>query len=376
MAKIRIRDPQTGQIKEFEIPSFNVDLSADSVFSPTSPNPQSGIAVMQAIEKYAGGGSGGVFVPPVIYVEAIENGHRVNIVYNGETIYFDVLNGRKGKDGQNGADGKTPYIQDGYWYIGGANTNVKAQGNDGTNGYTPIKGVDYFDGKDGANGEDGVSPKITVTAIENGYNVTVTDAEGTQSFEVKNGNDYILTPADKQEIIDEVLLEIPSGGGNAEIPSEVYTTSGEKLRFFVGIKNEYDALSEKENIFAIITDDNTREEILDRIEELEKGGSSGGLSIKQDMPPFFSGQMAAPFDKAIYVMSLENTTINLYVPDPVGPGSLQYSTDFISEDGVVRRLKFYKGILYVQKKDADGNFETDTDYNEDIKIMKLASVYQ
>lgn len=36
--------------------------------------------------------------------------------------------------------GKTPYIQDGYWYIDGVNTNVKAEGKDG---YTPINGIDY-----------------------------------------------------------------------------------------------------------------------------------------------------------------------------------------------------------------------------------------
>ena len=48
-----------------------------------------------------------------------------------------------------GEDGKTPYIQDGYWSIDGVNTNVKAEGVDGNDGYTPQKNVDYFDGKDG-----------------------------------------------------------------------------------------------------------------------------------------------------------------------------------------------------------------------------------
>lgn len=41
-----------------------------------------------------------------------------------------------------GADGKTPYIQDGYWYIDGVNTGVKAEG------------VDGADGKDGTETED------------------------------------------------------------------------------------------------------------------------------------------------------------------------------------------------------------------------------
>lgn len=33
-----------------------------------------------------------------------------------------------------GEDGKTPYIENGYWYINGASTGVKAQGNDGAQG--------------------------------------------------------------------------------------------------------------------------------------------------------------------------------------------------------------------------------------------------
>lgn len=44
-------------------------------------------------------------------------------------------------NGGGGADGQTPYIQDGYWWIGETNTNVKAEG---TDGYTPVKGTDYF----------------------------------------------------------------------------------------------------------------------------------------------------------------------------------------------------------------------------------------
>ena len=50
--------------------------------------------------------------------------------------------------GQDGKDGKTPYIQDGYWYIDGVNTGVRAEGLNGTNG------------TDGKNGEDGQTPYI------------------------------------------------------------------------------------------------------------------------------------------------------------------------------------------------------------------------
>ena len=54
------------------------------------------------------------------------------------------IQGEKGADGINGKDGNTPYIQDGYWYIDGVNTNVKAEGKDGVNGETPLKGTDYW----------------------------------------------------------------------------------------------------------------------------------------------------------------------------------------------------------------------------------------
>ena len=56
-------------------------------------------------------------------------------------------------------------------------------GEKGKDGYTPQKGVDYFDGKDGQDGKDGK------------------DGE--------NGKDYVLTEADKQEIASLVLAELP-----------------------------------------------------------------------------------------------------------------------------------------------------------------------
>lgn len=38
-----------------------------------------------------------------------------------------------------------PYVKDGYWYIDGVNTNVKAEGVDGADG---LNGIDGKDGKD------------------------------------------------------------------------------------------------------------------------------------------------------------------------------------------------------------------------------------
>ena len=71
-------------------------------------------------------------VVPTVSVEKIDGGHRVSIADAYDVDTFDVMDGK---------DGKTPYIQDSYWYINGASTGVKAQGNDG---YTPVKGTDYW----------------------------------------------------------------------------------------------------------------------------------------------------------------------------------------------------------------------------------------
>lgn len=59
--------------------------------------------------------------------------------------------------------------------------------------------------------KDGVSPTVEVTPIENGYSVTITDVNGTNSFEITNGKDYVLTEADKAEIANMALALLPDG---------------------------------------------------------------------------------------------------------------------------------------------------------------------
>lgn len=92
--------------------------------------------------------------------------------------YFD------GKDGVDGKDGYTPVK--GVDYFDGQNgvdgkdghTPVKGvdyfDGVNGKDGYTPVKGVDYFDGKDGTNGKDGYTP-----------------VKGVDYFDGQNGSDGV-----------------------------------------------------------------------------------------------------------------------------------------------------------------------------------------
>ena len=133
--------------------------------------------------------------------------------------YFD------GKDGQNGKDGYTPVKGVDYF-----------DGVDGKDGYTPIKGKDYFDGtpgKDGINGKDGRDGKDGTNGVDgkDGY----TPIKGIDYFDGVNGKDGkdgtngkdgqdgytpikgtdYFTETDKREIVEDVLssIDIPEGGG-------------------------------------------------------------------------------------------------------------------------------------------------------------------
>ena len=71
--------------------------------------------------------------------------------------------GADGKDGQDGAPGPA--------------------------GSPGADGKDGQDGLDGAPGKDGVSPTVAVTDIPGGHRVTITDADGSKSFDVLDGKD-------------------------------------------------------------------------------------------------------------------------------------------------------------------------------------------
>lgn len=74
--------------------------------------------------------------------------------------------------------GQTPYIKDGNWWIGEVDTGVKAEG---------IPGEKGDRGDTGASGKDGFSPVISVTDIEGGHRVTITDKYVTQTFDIMDG---------------------------------------------------------------------------------------------------------------------------------------------------------------------------------------------
>ncbi len=96
-------------------------------------------------------------------------------------------------------------------------------GPQGEPGYTPVKGVDYFDGKDGTNGKDGYTPIKGVDYFDGEPGPEgkpgepgMTGATGPAGKDGKDGvdgKDYVLTEADKREISG--MIEIPGGGGGS-----------------------------------------------------------------------------------------------------------------------------------------------------------------
>lgn len=62
----------------------------------------------------------------------------------------------------------------------------------GNNGAPGEQGEQGEPGVPGAAGENGVSPVISVTTIQNGHRVTITDVNGTQSFDVINGDGAVI----------------------------------------------------------------------------------------------------------------------------------------------------------------------------------------
>lgn len=69
--------------------------------------------------------------------------------------------GKTGANGKDGAPGYTPVKGIDYFDgAPGAAGKDGIPGKDGADGYTPVKGVDYFDGVDGKDGQNGITPHI------------------------------------------------------------------------------------------------------------------------------------------------------------------------------------------------------------------------
>ena len=114
----------------------------------------------------------------------------------------------------------------------------------GNDGYTPVKGVDYFDGN------DGYSPTVSVSAISGGNKVTITDKSGSKTFNVMDGDSITG------------IVQISGTGAAGTVDTYAVTTSsGGSYTFNVRngadgkgtvdmLKSVYDPTGKAQDIFA------------------------------------------------------------------------------------------------------------------------------
>lgn len=70
-----------------------------------------------------------------------------------------------------------------------------------------VRGAKGDPGERGTAGVNGFSPLVTVYTTASGHTVMITDVNGTKTFTVEDGDDYVLTDADKTEIAAQVGIQ-------------------------------------------------------------------------------------------------------------------------------------------------------------------------
>ena len=145
----------------------------------------SGIKGEQGIPGPAGspGVPGSDGFSPVVSVSEIEGGNQVTVTDKDGAHTFDVMNGSNGEQGIPGPAGSP-----------------------------------------GVPGSDGFSPVVSVTEIEGGHQVTVTDKDGAHTFDVMNGTQGPAGPSNVTPILTEGVqiatingesIYAPQGGGGS-----------------------------------------------------------------------------------------------------------------------------------------------------------------
>ena len=168
----------------------------------------SGIKGEQGIPGPAGspGVPGSDGFSPVVSVSEIEGGHQVTVTDKDGSNTFDVMNGTEGipgpagSPGVPGSDGFSPVvsvseIEGGHQVTvtdkDGAHTFDVMNGVQGPAGEQGIPGVPGPAGEQGipgVPGSDGFSPVVSVTEVEGGHKVSITDSTGAKAFDVLDGS--------------------------------------------------------------------------------------------------------------------------------------------------------------------------------------------
>lgn len=210
---------QTGEVK----------LNAEDVGAIAETELHTAINTALAQAKASGEFDGADGYSPAASVEQIADGVKITITDKSGTTEAQVLNGKDGRDGTDGApgrdgvdgqpgkdgtDGITPTIGDnGNWYLGGTDTGKPSRGADGATGAT---------GATGAQGPAGTDGKSAYQyAVDGGYTGTEEEFAAKMAQEMPttlpNPNALTFTGAvtGSYDGSAPVTVNIPEGGGGA-----------------------------------------------------------------------------------------------------------------------------------------------------------------
>lgn len=109
-----------------------------------------------------------------------------------QVLYY--MDGYTGGSGEAGKDGVSPTVS--ITPITGGH-RVSVTDKNGTKTFDVMNGSDGATGARGPAGEDGVSPTVSITPITGGHRVSITDKNGDDSFDVMNGSDGATGPSGK-----------------------------------------------------------------------------------------------------------------------------------------------------------------------------------
>lgn len=125
-------------------------------------------------------------ISPTISVQNIVGGHTLVITDVSGTKTIDVMNGQDGMTGPQGPKG-----DEGPAGEKGAKGDPGLTGPEGPAGKDGEPGLPGPKGDQGDPGEDGYSPTVSVSNIEGGHQVTITDVNGPKIFNVMDGRDGV-----------------------------------------------------------------------------------------------------------------------------------------------------------------------------------------
>lgn len=117
------------------------------------------------------------------------------------------------------------------------------------------QGTQGEQGEKGTDGTNGVSPTVTITEIDGGHTITITDADGTQSFNVLNGADGYSPSAkvEKENGVVTITITDKTGTTTAEIKENAGAGGAGEENVIEEIKVNGVALTPDENKSVDIT---------------------------------------------------------------------------------------------------------------------------